>query len=390
MNLHSLPSADHAVGHCGDDATLSSGAIADTAWFFKRELAEDEPRFGTNNVRRVNRCSSIKWRRGLTLVELLVTVAIVGILVSLMLPAVQSMRESARRTQCGNNLRQIGVAVQLHESRHRAFPYTALNYGDGTGRVFPAIAPHRFLVADLDPAIFDKIDFLDSSSADSGEPPWSLSWANAVLLDTTIPSFLCPSDYCPVGGNNYRANLGPGPGIFAPAETPFVCDPGNTTGAFANGRAIRAAEFSDGLSNTALFSEKVIGDGNSEWYEPFRDRFVSPVTFRLAEEAIQCCRDYAVAKPKHHDSYSGFTWLYGGWNHTWYNHILGPNTTIPDCSIGLVVGGGDGIYAARSFHPGGVNVLLADGGIRFVNDSIDLLIWRAISTRRGRELVNLP
>lgn len=115
------------------------------------------------------------------------------------------------------------------------------------------------------------------------------------------------------------------------------------------------------------------------------------MTFHLASEAIDACRRYAVPNPGEHDSYCGFTWLLGGFNHTWYNHILTPNAGVPDCTIGIfLAGGGHGIYTARSFHPGGVHVLFADGAVRFVGDSIDLAVWRGLCTRRGKEALSLP
>jgi len=327
---------------------------------------------------------------GLSLVEVLVVAGIVGVLVSMTLPAVQSAREAARRSQCCDRLRQIGLAAHSHQSAYRAFPYTSTNQRNRSASGpphIPAIAPHRHLIAYLNPVVSQKMDMTDATFAVSGELPYSLSPKNAELLKVAIPSLLCPSDSGPVGGNNYRANLGPGPGIFAPdPHMPYSRrDPGNATGAFVHHRAVPVAEFLDGLSVTALFSEKIIGDGDRSIYSPLRDRFMSPVVFRRADDAVRCCHDYAVASPAQHDSYSGFTWLFGGWNHTWYNHVLTPNARTPDCSAGMLIGGGEGVYTARSFHPGGVNVLFADGACQFKSETIDLPVWRAMSTRRGKE-----
>ncbi len=210
-----------------------------------------------------------------------------------------------------------------------------------------------------------------------------------------MPTFVCPTDSGPAGRNNYRANLGPGASITLPhlpldqAHAPR--NPVDASGAFVNGRAVAVAEFADGLSNTALFSEKIVGDGDPHTYTPYRDRFYTGVNFDSAAEAVDLCRRLAEPNPRHgHDSYSGFTWLVGGYNQTWYNHVLGPNSATPDCAFGMALGGDPGAFAARSFHRGGVNLLYADGGARFVTDPVDLGVWRAISTRRGGEAVVLP
>ncbi len=334
-------------------------------------------------------------RTAMSLVELFVTLGILSMLAGLLLPAVQASRERARQARCQDNLRQIGVAAHSHQSTHGEFPYTSTNYAARQGvsvRVFPAIAPHRHLMACLDGSIHHKIDFKDPSPAAPGRSPFSVSDANAALLKVPVPLLSCPSDEVPIGGNSYRANLGPGPGIFPPgaATRPPRPDPGNGTGAFVNGRGVLLAEFNDGLSNTALFSEKIVGDGDAHAVVPYRDRFVSSRVFRLASEAADACAPEHLANTAMHDSYGGFTWLYGGFNHTWYNHVLTPNSAIPDCSPGFSLGGVEGAYTARSFHPGGVHLLFADGATKFISDSLDARVWRAISTRKGKDPVSLP
>lgn len=132
-----------------------------------------------------------------------------------------------------------------------------------------------------------------------------------------------------------------------------------------------------------MFSEKLISSGGG--YDPRADYLVVSVNLCTANEALSGCTA-AAAMMVPHDSFAGATWLLGGWRQTWYNHILPPNAALPDCNAGpLSYGGGRGLYTARSNHPGGVNAVMADGSARFVADSIDVALWRALSTREGHE-----
>ena len=153
-----------------------------------------------------------------------------------------------------------------------------------------------------------------------------------------------------------------------------------------NGRAVSSSSFSDGLSNTALFSERVLGDQNPAGYDPFLDVFATGSCPQGTPNLVTHCRQAASPNPPFEYSFLGGSWLLGGWSHTWYNHVLTPNSTIPDCGYGPVaVDGGATVMTARSFHDGGVNVAMADGAVRFVATTVDAGIWRAVGTRNGRE-----
>lgn len=319
-------------------------------------------------------------RIGLTIVELMVAMSALSLLAALLLPAVQRTRESSRRGCCLNNLREILHACSAHESARGEFPYSSVTFFDRNRQRHPACSPHERLLPYLDQgAAYAEIDFSDYP-IDLAAAPLSSSH-NGTLIPITIRVFRCPSDPGLAGGNNYRACMGFGPGIFTPTQTSTCTDPGNGAGAFVNGRALKAVEFFDGLANTIMFSERVVGSRGV--YRPYCDYRIYLGNICTLTDAVDICGSL-VAGPT--DSNGGSTWLFGGWRHTWYNHVLTPNSRIPDCSAGnMIEGGGNGAYTARSYHPGGVNAVSAGGSARFINESIDERVWRALSTRDGGE-----
>lgn len=315
-------------------------------------------------------------RGGFTLVELLVCIGIIGLLLSLLLAGIQSARESARRMQCLNNIRQIALACQEFEAAHGSFPRTVNGIDGNRGGISESLSPHVQLLPYLDQvALFDSID-LSEPARSTGEPPTSS--LNPQALEVFVPVFVCPSDDLATGGaTNYRACMGIGPGIHGNATWEY----GNGSGAWKAWRKVRTAEITDGLSNTVLFGEKLTGDRDPDRYTPWRDVADMPVPGGLktiAQAETVCAR---VGRTPKHLSYGGAAWLLGGYEQSWYNHLLAPNSPTPDC--GYVYGA----YSARSFHPVGVNVSLVDGSARFISDGIDLSIWRAMSTRRRGEVV---
>lgn len=342
-----------------------------------------------------NRNRSVLANRGVTIVELLVTISVVGVLLALLLPAVASSRESARRIQCQHHLREIGIACQNHVSTHRAFPYTSSSpgriIGDEGDSFQLAASPHAMLMASLDHSIYNKIDFEDRWLTDLSRPLGAINAANNAILKVNLPFLRCPSDRQQAGANNYRANVGIGLRHTFPDRYLACLDDRNGRGAFMNAKATRPNSFSDGLSNTVLFSEKVIGDFSNDRMSPFRDRFSWPTAHLPCsiDGVVRICTSQAPSDYSHL-SFGGSNWLVGGLNATWYNHLLTPNSKTPDCGKGgtISAGGGAGIYTARSFHLGGVNILLADGSGRFVSESVSTTIWQAIGTRNGSELVS--
>lgn len=329
-------------------------------------------------------------RHGVTLPDVLVSLGVIGILMTLIFPAVQSARESARQLKCRDNLRQLGIASQNHiATKADKFPYTATNASDARGQqLLASVSPHQNLLGFLDLATLAyELDAEPQVVNQTQFPPTFADADCQALLEVPCPVFLCPSDVQRPGATNYRANMGYGPGVYAadsPAIGGFI---GNVSGAFVHGRSTRPFEFRDGLSNTILFSEKLIGDGSAANFSPQSDFFFASTSEIFTEDdAVLACASLPLPNPIH-ASYGGWTWLFGGWNSTWYNHVLPPNSRIPDCSEGSfeMAGGGSGAYCARSLHNSGVNAVMADGSTRFVSDQIDLLVWRALSSRSGEE-----
>ncbi|WP_419193308.1 DUF1559 domain-containing protein [Kolteria novifilia] len=332
-------------------------------------------------------------RAAFTLVELLVVIAIIGVLVGLLLPAVQQAREAARRTQCLNNLRQLSVAAQNFAEAHGAFPIGS------EFKLWPADPSHpknyyrwsvwAHLTPYLDQAgIYESLNLevpLYSSST-------SVSPENSTTVGAVFSVFLCPSDRgVPVadllgftgstfGPVNYAASTGTGL-----VENGGAFD---TDGLFYINSATRFGDITDGTSKTIAFSESLLGsDPAPSGRQDPRTVYATMYSAPLSEGGCAAPGGYNISDPR------GFSWANGEYRCALYNHFYPPNHTELDC-LGFWVSGGERQYTgwgwrtARSRHPGGVNASFADGSTRFINDSIDFDLWRGLSTRSGNEIVS--
>ena len=324
----------------------------------------------------------VRRRAAFTLVELLVVIAIIGILVALVLPAVQAAREAGRRMQCTNNLKQIGLALHNYHSLHDKFPPGRfVNPIDGQGRCFSAYAHLLpFLEADT---LYSQINF-------NANPEDAI---NAVALEQTIPFFLCPSDmYRKLQGNSAVHNYPLNTGTTYPLSTRNQFGT-PVTGVFFENSTVGFKDLLDGSSQTVCIAETVKSEGGPSTWDGVSktngfvltsgndNLFNGPP---LTNYASQCHGSGLLLQQTR-----GSRWLYGAPGHSMYNHMRAPNDRDVDCRGGIPHSiKTDALWrelslnvAARSRHPGGANALFCDGHVQFVPNSIDLPTWKALGSR---------
>lgn len=323
---------------------------------------------------------SRRQRPGVTIIELVVVIACIGVLLAILLPAVSAMRSASRGANCAANLRQIGLACHSYAVAYGVFPsaMTASRSFQGKASGVHHYSAFTHLLPYLGAeSVYERINF--SVPFDIDPETGQRDEATAVRLSV----FLCPADGQELpeyaGTVNYRVNLGIGPFNFLPTRA---------QGAFVTFEWLGPAEFSDGMGNTVAVAERLIGDAANKSFDVRRDFWPSGIA-RLGrpslEQAIRACEALTNPTPPHF-SWSGFSWAQSGYSSTFYNHAVTPNSPIRDCSIddgGVVTGGG--VFGPRSFHSGGVSCLAGDGAVTFVSDSVDLDVWRALGTRAAGE-----
>ncbi len=313
-------------------------------------------------------------RLGITIPEVLVIIAILALLLLLLLPAVQQTRESARRVGCVSNMRQFGMAVQNYESTHKKFPGC---FSGWTEAVLPYME-HKQLFNRIVDFKEERITLDDLRSA-------------------AVPVYFCPSDPVAVDQKGWAPSYFMNDGYW-PVENHYngflrVFEGVSLEDDWTKCRQTRPADIIDGLSNTAAIAEKLVVPPSSYfqqagacsnnpqvWIRIIREtnmvRDLDEFARRCAEEPITPARSY-FSEP----SDLAFYGLHQ------YTHEVPPNRN--SCTNGFHSGPAYfGATTATSLHPGGINLLFADGAVRFLSDSIDTHVWRALGSRNGREVVN--
>jgi prepilin-type N-terminal cleavage/methylation domain-containing protein len=317
-----------------------------------------------------------------TLVELLVVIAIIGILIALLLPAVQAAREAARRSQCSNNLKQTCLALHNFESATKTVASGAFLPSGVGGTPFGTLV---FLAQYMELTTITQT--MNLKTVDAWTAP------NDAALYTKPQAFLCPTDPSPgkveaMGFTNYHGNWG----TWSPAtgwDGVFGhCD--DLTG-IKRLPSLKFGDVIDGLSNTAAFSEVVNGAGGAGSAKTKFDCLdfgSQPSTTDLA-----AARTALMAKDWNQASmlwdppwrWRGTPWTEGSVWRTGYNHLLTPNSPCWQTGDWFHL-----VTPASSYHPGGVQVGLMDGSVRFVSESVDWNAWRALGTRAGGESIAAP
>ncbi|MCC9606510.1 DUF1559 domain-containing protein [Blastopirellula sp. JC732] len=318
-------------------------------------------------------------RRAFTLVELLVVIAIIGVLIALLLPAVQQARESARRMQCTNNLKQMGIALHNFHDTFGLIPYGSTKY-----RLSPHVQILDYMEANTSKDLYDVKQSLYSTQ-------------NVNASKTQLPFLLCPSDPFPNGGaggqatTSYHYNVGrwvtltKWDGAFA--ESIYAGTEAGTGLSYWKTTDLTFGNITDGLSNTAAFAEVQTGDAyggsdNKKW-DAYDCSAPAATTTAAARTAFQALDWKTSSIPWSGDwRYRGYPYSEGSVWRTGYNHLLPPNSPawVPGGDFNAIVS------PAGSYHPGGALAVLADGSVHFYTETMDGAVWEAFGSRDGRDL----
>jgi prepilin-type N-terminal cleavage/methylation domain-containing protein/prepilin-type processing-associated H-X9-DG protein len=340
-------------------------------------------------------------RCAFTLIELLVVIAVIAVLIALLLPAVQAARAAAQRIQCVNNLKQIGIAMHNYISAMGVLPPGRFNtHVAGKGNcwgTYSQLLPYLDGVSISNAFNFNMPPDTDASSI-----------VNSTGFQAFLTVLLCPSDSAPtlitVGGtqfasHNYNLNVGSAYPVLQSPTAPLT---GTPNGPFYENSKVGPADFTDGMSNTAAVSDTIRSTASSTYANDPLGVFLITGNNSTTGPPLSSDADYTslcLTLPSSTTQFQatrGVRWHYGAPGHSLYNHLRVPNNKQPDCRGGLPHSNrSDPLWswlslnvAARSKHAGGVNTLLCDGHVQFVKDAVNVLVWQALGSRNGGEVIS--
>ncbi len=329
--------------------------------------------------------------RGFTLVELLVVVAIIGILIALLLPAVQAAREAARRSQCTNNLKQFGLALHNYHDVFRTFPRWAIRPGNEPTYHWHGYSVHTMILPFMEQTpLYDKIKTSSQGfyweSYHNDVKPYSLA---------RVEAYTCPSappypDTTYRGHSNYAVSAGSNLG-WGYADN----------GVFRRDVEIAMRDITDGTSNTIMAAEHLTGDNNGSTFNRETDivrtqawphSITSTSAGAITQSQIDQYGQNCLNGSSDHVGSMGQSWVRPVHFFTVFTTLAPPNWKYPGCMPCTQFGAGDcaGVYPARSRHPGGANHAVADASVRFISETIDLTTYHGLGSRNGGESVQMP
>jgi len=354
-------------------------------------------------------------RPAFTLVELLVVIAIVGILVAMLLPAVQTVREAARRVQCANNMRQIALSVHGYESVHLKFPVNQIGPGTSDGSGGYSAGHYSWLVPllpNLEQENLYNSFALTQNNGDGNSYKVSQSHANAVAASTLVESFVCPSDLPNRDNALILGSANPAPSSYAAnAGWPSFATgfngerstPGSFNGVIAlehpsenitwhSQGKIGFNSITDGSSNTALLSERLIQTGNSRDAIDHGDTRLRSQCILARNETLMEINEQLTSTHAHtfESAHIGRSWS-SGWPLVapTYMHVQPPNGMIGHYADGSSVSEGGFMISPSSRHLGGVNLALVDGSVQFVSNDVSPEVWWAVGSRNDGRTASL-